>query len=254
MRRFRKATIKEVAQQAGVSTTTVSLFVSGREDVCSMATGDRIRAAVADLNYTPSSLVSGMQKRLTATIGVCMLSPLDRRVSYGSFFFERLWRGILRQAHELLEGVVVALQRPGAAALVQEPEPGDVPEQTERAGHAALIRQVGGKRAVVDRRPVDLEAHKRPRSGAHVGRAGTPERDRGDGNTQSLFPADLRRSRVRGLESSRVQIGVSLSGSCRKGLLPKGMKITLRFQRMFSHRIRNTSSGRMWPMLLCLYI
>lgn len=98
MRRFRKATIKDVAQHAGVSTTTVSLFVSGREDVCSPTTAERIRAAVASLNYTPSSLVSGMQKRTTTTIGVCMFSPLDQQIAYGNLFFERLWRGILQQA------------------------------------------------------------------------------------------------------------------------------------------------------------
>jgi LacI family transcriptional regulator len=98
VRRFRKATIKDVAQQAGVSTTTVSLFLSGRESVCSPTTAARIRTAVSALSYTPSSLVSGMQKRVTKTLGVCILNPLDRHVTYGSFFFERLWRGILNEA------------------------------------------------------------------------------------------------------------------------------------------------------------
>jgi LacI family transcriptional regulator len=97
-RRFRKASIKDVARQAGVSTTTVSVFVSGRESVCSPETAERIRAAVAALNYTPSSLISGAQKKITRTIGVCVLSPLDRYVYYGNPFFERLWRGILSQA------------------------------------------------------------------------------------------------------------------------------------------------------------
>jgi len=94
VRRFRKATIKDVAQRAGVSTTTVSVFVSGREDVCSPETAQRIRAAVSDLNYIPSPLVNSLQKRATTTLGVCMFSPMDSNIFYGASFFARLWRGI----------------------------------------------------------------------------------------------------------------------------------------------------------------
>lgn len=97
-RRFRKATIKDVARHAGVSTTTVSVFVSGRESVCSPETAARIRAAVAELNYTPSSLISGAQKAETRTLGVCIYSPLDPSLLYGGGFFERLWRGVTAQA------------------------------------------------------------------------------------------------------------------------------------------------------------
>jgi DNA-binding LacI/PurR family transcriptional regulator len=97
-RRFRKATIKDVARHAGVSTTTVSVFVSGRESVCSPETAARIRAAVEALNYTPSSLIAGAQTKITRTIGACIPSPLDPVVRYGSLFFERLWRGITAEA------------------------------------------------------------------------------------------------------------------------------------------------------------
>src|SRR5579883_1361179 len=101
MRRFLKSTIKDVAEQAGVSISTVSIFMNGREDVCSAKTAERIRSAVAALNYTPSSLVSGMQKHTTTTIGVCMHEPSDVQVSFGSFFIHRLWQGILSQADEV---------------------------------------------------------------------------------------------------------------------------------------------------------
>ena len=49
MRPFRKATIKEVAARSGVSTTTVSNFVSGHKNVCSPETAERIRKAIADV-------------------------------------------------------------------------------------------------------------------------------------------------------------------------------------------------------------
>lgn len=100
MRRFQKATISDVAQRAGVSITTVSVFVSGRESVCSPKTAERIRSAISDLHYTPSLLVSSVQGRATTTLGVCMSSPLDPNLTYGNFFYERLWRGVIAQADQ----------------------------------------------------------------------------------------------------------------------------------------------------------
>jgi Transcriptional regulators len=97
-RRYRKSTIKDVARRAGVSTTTVSVFVSGRESVCSPQTAERIRAAVAALHYTPSSLISAAQTKVTRTVGVCVRSPLDPLILDGNGFFERLWRGITAAA------------------------------------------------------------------------------------------------------------------------------------------------------------
>ncbi len=96
-RQFRKATIKDVASKAGVSITTVSMFVSGREEVCSQETAVRIRAAVSDLNYVPNPVIRGLQKRETRTLGICMYSPVEP-IAYGNIFFERLWRGVFHEA------------------------------------------------------------------------------------------------------------------------------------------------------------
>jgi len=94
---FRKSSIKDVAQRAGVSTTTISYFVNGREDVCAPETGERIRAAIAELHYTPNSLTRGLRRGATHTIGVCLYSPLDPELRYGNTFLERMWRGIVRE-------------------------------------------------------------------------------------------------------------------------------------------------------------
>jgi DNA-binding LacI/PurR family transcriptional regulator len=100
-RTFRKASIKDVALRAGVSTTTVSYFVNGREDVCAPETAARIRAAIDELQYTPSSLTRGLRSsRATNTIGVCLYSPLDPELRFGAPFFERLWRGIVRESDD----------------------------------------------------------------------------------------------------------------------------------------------------------
>ena len=100
MRHFRKATIKEVAAQAGVSITTVSLFVSGRETVCSPETAERIRGAVTLLHYTPSALTRGLHRRASVTLGACLPNPLEADVTFGSSFFEQLWRGVMFQADQ----------------------------------------------------------------------------------------------------------------------------------------------------------
>jgi DNA-binding LacI/PurR family transcriptional regulator len=96
-RPFQKASIKDVARRAGVSTTTVSVFVNGREDVCAASTAERIRRAIAELNYTPNSLSRSLLRGATRTLGACLYNPLDHEVRFGGEFFERLWRGIMRE-------------------------------------------------------------------------------------------------------------------------------------------------------------
>src|SRR5579862_7113749 len=98
MRQFRKATIKEVAARSGVSTTTVSNFVSGNTNVCSLETAERIREAITALQYVPSSLTRGLRQRAARTIGVCLPNPLDPGVSFGYSFLARIWRGIVQAA------------------------------------------------------------------------------------------------------------------------------------------------------------
>ena len=100
MRRFRKSTIRDVAARSGVSTTTVSNFVSGNVGVCSQETGTRIREAIAALQYVPSSLTRGLRQCAAKTIGVCLPSPLDPDVSFGISFLERIWRGIVHAADQ----------------------------------------------------------------------------------------------------------------------------------------------------------
>ena len=89
-------------------------------------------------------------------------------------------RGLGRERDELVEPVVAAFLRPGPAALVQEPEAGDVAEQAGRPGDATFVGQVRGEGPVVDQRRVELQADERPRAGADVGGARLPEGNGGD--------------------------------------------------------------------------
>lgn len=63
------ATIHDVARAAGVSSTTVSHVVNGTRKV-SEETAERVRHAVKELGFVPSSLARGLRKGATRTIGV----------------------------------------------------------------------------------------------------------------------------------------------------------------------------------------
>jgi LacI family transcriptional regulator len=62
-------TIKDVAERAGVSSTTVSHTVNGTRTV-DPATQERVWSAVRDLGYRPNGLARGLRRRETRTIGL----------------------------------------------------------------------------------------------------------------------------------------------------------------------------------------
>ena len=65
----RRPTIRDVAERAGVSTSTVSNFLNQRGRM-SEATGGRIRAAVEALSFTPNFFVRAIRQRRTGILGV----------------------------------------------------------------------------------------------------------------------------------------------------------------------------------------
>lgn len=69
MNNNRRATIKEVAKVAGVSTQTVSRVINDRPDV-SAETRDRIRQVIRELNYQPSALARSLIQQRSYTLGV----------------------------------------------------------------------------------------------------------------------------------------------------------------------------------------
>ena len=70
----RMATIKDVAEHAGVSRSTVSYVLSGKRSI-SAAVKRRVEAAIEELEYTPSSLGLNLRQGTSQTIG--MVYPLS---------------------------------------------------------------------------------------------------------------------------------------------------------------------------------
>jgi LacI family transcriptional regulator len=92
----RRTTIKDVAQAAGVSVTTVSNVLNGRADAMSPETLAHIQAVISALNYHPNSLARSLVTGRAATIAlliaeietplflqaVSTIEPLAREAGY----------------------------------------------------------------------------------------------------------------------------------------------------------------------------
>src|SRR5512142_2828586 len=64
-----RATIKEVASEAGVSTQTVSRVINERPDV-SPETRERVKRVIDRLRYQPSALARSLIQQRSYTLGV----------------------------------------------------------------------------------------------------------------------------------------------------------------------------------------
>jgi DNA-binding LacI/PurR family transcriptional regulator len=109
MSKERKLTIRDVAMQAGVSVSTVSLYFNNPEKVGKTTLG-KIEKAAKDLNFTPNNLAKRLALNSSETIAVCAFAPGSIDVT-GNFFFPIL-KSITEQAknnshslHFLLEDI-----------------------------------------------------------------------------------------------------------------------------------------------------
>lgn len=86
-----RATLKDVAQLAGVSTAAVSYALSGKRPI-SEETKQRIQAAVEQLDYVPDLNARGLSMRDSKLIGVVIpqTEPGDRLMFQNSFYSEVL--------------------------------------------------------------------------------------------------------------------------------------------------------------------
>ena len=68
----KRCTISDIANEVGVSTTTVSRFLSGRYEYMSKSTREKIRIAVQKHGYRPSLVARGLKSSKSYLIGVIM--------------------------------------------------------------------------------------------------------------------------------------------------------------------------------------
>jgi LacI family transcriptional regulator len=75
-RTAKRATIKDVANAAGVSVTTVSNVLNGRTEAMTSETLLRIQQTIRQLNYRPSQVARSLVTQQTSTIGV-IITEID---------------------------------------------------------------------------------------------------------------------------------------------------------------------------------
>ena len=82
---FERATIGDVAEQAGVSIATVSRVVNGRYGVAP-ATFDRVKAVIDDLGYETSLIARSLRSQRTNVIGVLVadIEPFSAEILKGA--------------------------------------------------------------------------------------------------------------------------------------------------------------------------
>lgn len=86
-----RATLKDVAQRAGVTTATVSYALSGKRPI-SEATKRRVMEAIEELDYVPDLNARGLSMRDSKLIGVVVpqTEPGERLMFQNSFYSEVL--------------------------------------------------------------------------------------------------------------------------------------------------------------------
>src|ERR1700750_3454110 len=82
----RKATIKDVARVAGVSTAAVTIAMHDKRGV-SAGTRDRIRRVAAELGWSPNQAAQSLSGRVLHTVGLAIARPA-RMLGLEPFYME----------------------------------------------------------------------------------------------------------------------------------------------------------------------
>jgi LacI family transcriptional regulator len=91
------ATIREIAERAGVSKATVSNVLNGRHERVSPETLERVLRSVRDEGYKPGAAVVRGKQRLVRNLGIVMLN-LNRSPILGNGYFASVLDGIIGTA------------------------------------------------------------------------------------------------------------------------------------------------------------
>jgi LacI family transcriptional regulator len=115
------ATLKDVAERAGVSVSTVSLVLNGRDaGRVKPAIGERVRRAADELGYAPNLLARSLRTRQTKTIG--LLSDMVATTPFAGRMLKGAQETAWQAGYVLLlidTGGVAELARSAVRALVQ---------------------------------------------------------------------------------------------------------------------------------------
>lgn len=94
------ATIKDVAKLAGVGVGTVSRYLSGKSSISSKS-GDKVAAAMAELNYRPNSMARSLSSKKSNIIGLWV-------PSFSGSFHRKMLQTIERELRKRDKHIILA--------------------------------------------------------------------------------------------------------------------------------------------------
>lgn len=100
MKETRRATIREVARECGLSPGTVSNVLNSRNELVKPETRDRVLEAVRRLNYKPTTRTRGDRPTLSKNLGLVMFAPRGRML-FSQSFTSHVMAGVTEEAVNL---------------------------------------------------------------------------------------------------------------------------------------------------------
>ena len=85
-----KITIKDVAKEANVATSTVSRVLANSDKI-SDKTKERVNAAIKKLNYTPNIIARGLANNKTRILAVILPKEAEN-IFANPFFIYKQWK------------------------------------------------------------------------------------------------------------------------------------------------------------------
>ena len=107
-----KVTLKTIAEEAGLSVTTVSRALGGYADV-NEETRNRIIEIAERLGYQPNLTARHLRSKFTDTIGMV----IPRTAYFSDSFFMELLAGVGRKASDYGYDLLISVQEPGQAEM-----------------------------------------------------------------------------------------------------------------------------------------
>ncbi|GCF95014.1 HTH-type transcriptional regulator KdgR [Enterococcus florum] len=95
----KKVTINQVAEQAGVSKTTISRFLNGRYGNMSQETKEKIAKVIKELNYRPSRQAQALKSKRSYLIGVVVA---DISNMYSSLLLKGIGEILGKQGYQMI--------------------------------------------------------------------------------------------------------------------------------------------------------
>lgn len=134
---MKQLTIKDIAAQANVSTTTISRFLNGKYDSMSLETKTRIEQIIKESGYRPSNIARSLKSKYSRLIGV-IISDISNP------FFSTLLDTINQRALKAGYSLLISISNNSASSELKL-----LRKHLDNSVDGLLINTVGGNNEVI---------------------------------------------------------------------------------------------------------